>query len=100
MEATWREERPEAITTLSASEERPVRSMVTTCSALSSSSEARMRVISSEACALGAGSLAFLTFFGAGLRAACFFAAGFFAVGFLATGRGAAALAAFFFRTV
>ncbi|HEY5347560.1 MAG TPA: hypothetical protein VIJ72_05165 [Rhizomicrobium sp.] len=57
-----------------------------------------MRVISSEAWALGAGCLAFLIFFGAGFRVACFLAASFFATGFLATGRGAAAFAAGFFR--
>src|SRR5471032_321424 len=44
MDMTWRLERPEAITTASHSEERPARSMVTISSALSSSSEVRMRL--------------------------------------------------------
>src|SRR5580693_1418353 len=47
MAATWREERPDAITAASHSAERPSRSMVTMFSALSSSSEARMRVSNS-----------------------------------------------------
>src|SRR5689334_25382611 len=43
MAATWREDRPVAITSASASEERPSRSMTTMSSALSSSSEMRTR---------------------------------------------------------
>lgn len=46
MEATWRVERPLAMTNASVSEERPARSMVVMSSALSSSSDSRMRVSS------------------------------------------------------
>src|SRR4051794_31225510 len=75
MAATWREERPEAMTAASHSAERPSRSMVTTFSALSSSSEARIR--SSSALGgvrffAGAGAAFFTGFFaawGAVLRA-------------------------------
>src|SRR5256885_9345599 len=47
MAPTWREERPEAITAASHRAVRPSKSMVTISSALSSSSEARMRFKSS-----------------------------------------------------
>jgi len=68
MAPTWREERPEAITAASHSAVRPSRSMVTIFSALSSSSDARMRR-SRSLC--GAGFLA---------ETAGFLAAGFFTV--------------------
>src|SRR5471032_3589781 len=79
MALTWREYRPEAITAASHSAERPSRSMVTMFSALSSSSEVRIRFSSSLG---GAGFLTgavadFLAFFTG-------FFAGFFA-GFLTT---------------
>jgi hypothetical protein len=73
MAPTWREERPEAITAASHSAVRPSRSMVTIFSALSSSSDARMRR-SRSLC--GAGFLAET----AGFWAAGFLAAGFFTV--------------------
>jgi len=64
MALTWREERPEAITAASHRAERPSRSMVMIFSALSSSSEVRMR-FSRSLC--GAGLLAgAAAFFGAG----------------------------------
>src|SRR5471032_369061 len=59
MAPTWREERPDAITAASHSDERPSRSMVTIFSALSSSREVRMRVSNSV------GGLALRTGFGA-----------------------------------
>jgi hypothetical protein len=71
MALTWREERPEAITAASHRAERPSRSMVMMFSALSSSSEVRMR-FSRSLC--GAGLLA---------GAAAFFGAGFLGAGFL-----------------
>jgi hypothetical protein len=79
MALTWREERPEAITAASHSAERPSRSMVTIFSALSSSSEVRIRFSSSL------GGADFLTGATAAFLAATFFTgffAGFFA-GFL-----------------
>src|ERR1700760_3385714 len=82
MEATWREERPDAITAASQIDERPSRSMVTIFSALSSSSEVRMRFNNSLCLAAGAACAA------AGL-----FAAGLVA-GFLALA-GLAGLAGF-----
>jgi len=110
---TWRLERPEAITTASHSEERPARSMVTISSALSSSSEIRMRFRSSVSgaalratglAAAGFLALAFalagagffadgLAFLAAGFLLAAFFAAGFLPADVLAAGF----LAAFFF---
>jgi len=68
MAATWREDRPEAITAASHKAVRPSRSMVTIFSALSSSSEARMR-LSRSLC--GAAFLA-----AAGLPETAFLAAG------------------------
>jgi hypothetical protein len=68
MALTWREDRPEAMTAASQSAERPLRSMVTIFSALSSSREVRMR-LSRSLC-------------GAGLRADAA-AAGFLGIGFL-----------------
>ena len=112
MAPTWREERPDAITAASHSEERPSRLMVTIFSALSSSSEIRMRSSRSLCVAFFAGAgltrvwtaffaaffAGFLTGFGAGFGAG--FATGFFAGAFLTaflTGLGAAFLAAGFF---
>jgi len=88
MALTWREERPEAITAASHSAERPSRSMVTMFSALSSSSETRMRFSRSVCCAgfcfvclrASGATCATAAFLGAGFRATFF--AGFFA-GFL-----------------
>src|SRR5471032_2881781 len=79
MALTWREERPEAITAASHSAERPSKSMVTMFSALSSSSEVRIRFSSSVG---GAGFLtgAAADFFGTTFFTGFF--AGFFA-GFL-----------------
>src|SRR5579872_3560973 len=57
MALTWREERPDAITAASHSAERPSRSMVTTFSALSSSSEARIR-LSRSLCRAGLAAIA------------------------------------------
>ena len=74
MAETWREERPDAITAASHREVRPSRSMVTIFSALSSSSETRMRFKSS----LG----------GAGFLAGGFLPSGFLTSGFLAGGLG------------
>src|SRR5271156_2378131 len=71
MAVTWRDERPEAITAASHSAERPSSAMVTMFSALSSSSEARMRRRRS----LGAAGLR------AGLGAADFFLAGLAGLG-------------------
>ena len=67
MAPTWREDRPEAITAASHSAVRPSRSMVTIFSALSSSSEARMRFSRSLCGAV----------FAAAAGAAGFLAAGF-----------------------
>ena len=66
MAATWREERPEAITAASHKAERPSRSMVTIFSALSSSSEAITRLSSSLCGAAFAAGLGCATFFLAG----------------------------------
>jgi hypothetical protein len=108
MDMTWRLERPDAITTASHSEERPARSMVTISSALSSSSEMRMRFKSSvSGAALRATGLAAAGFLalaldlaGAGFFAgafaflvAAFLLAGFLPMDFLAAGF----LTAFFF---
>src|SRR5580693_8694135 len=72
MAPTWREERPEAITAASHKAERPSRSMVTIFSALSSSSDARMRVNSSLCGALFGfsrfGAMATAFFFAPSLR--------------------------------
>jgi hypothetical protein len=77
MALTWREERPDAITAASHRAERPSRSMVTIFSALSSSSEVRIR-FSRSLCAAG-----FLVCLRAcGAAAAGVLRAGFFA-GFL-----------------
>src|SRR5438874_7052582 len=103
MAPTWREERPEAITAASHRAVRPSRSMVTMFSALSSSSEARMRfskslcgaafLIGLVGAAAGTRALpvAFTGFFSVffadflgGFRAGTFFAAFAFAAGFLA----------------
>src|ERR1700759_3963514 len=87
MAATWRDERPDAITAASHSAERPSRSMVTMFSALSSSSDVRMRFSRSLCGAgfLGAGAAAFFgAAFFAGFFTAAFLAAGFFAGAFLA----------------
>src|SRR6266404_8713394 len=93
MAPTWREERPEAITAASHKAVRPSRSMVTTFSALSSSSETRMR-FSRSLCgaAFRTGAAAFLRtgflaaffgdFFVADFRAGTFLAA--FALAFFA----------------
>src|SRR5665213_470113 len=100
MAATWREDRPLAITAASHKAERPSRSRVMMFSALSSSSEAMMR-LSNSLCwaglALGLGAaIFFLTArFLAGL-AAGFLAVGFLAVGFLAADFFAAEGAGFF----
>src|SRR6185312_13533827 len=86
MAATWRDERPEAITAASARAERPSRSMATMFSALSSSSEARMRFSRSlGGAAFGRGSALFGTdgLRTGGLRA---LATDFFFVGDFATG--------------
>src|ERR1700742_1654051 len=87
MAPTWREERPLAITAASHNAERPSRSMVTTFSALSSSSEARIR------CSRALGGVRF--FAGAG---AAFFEAGlgFLGEDFAAFLDGGFALAVFF----
>src|SRR5262249_11837770 len=97
MAATWREERPEAITVASHMAERPSMSMVTMFSALSSSSEAMIR-FSRSLCIFGrasargdgaalAGLAAGLFFAGTfrDLTAGFFFAGAFFAA-FLAAG--------------
>jgi hypothetical protein len=101
MAPTWREERPEAITAASHRAVRPSRSMVTIFSALSSSSEARIRFSSSLCGAAffeGAGAFGtagaflaafagFLAIFFADFFAGTFFvalAAFAFAAGFLA----------------
>src|SRR3569833_3138757 len=110
MAATWREERPDATTAASAMAPRPSRSMVMMFSALSSSSEAMMRLRRSlcgatlafgfgAAFGFGFGAAFFFTgaFFGAGLDAA--FGAGLaaaFGAG-LAAAFGAGLAAAFFF---
>src|SRR5579863_8351115 len=57
MALTWREERPDAITAASHKAERPSRSIVTTFSALSSSSDARIR-FSRSVCRTGFPTLA------------------------------------------
>jgi len=70
MEATWRVERPVAMTIASQNEARPVRSIVEISSALSSSSDVRMRessVVSGAAAFFAATFLA--TAFGARLGA-------------------------------
>src|SRR6185312_7850838 len=77
---TWREERPDATTAASQSEERPARLMVTISSALSSSSEATMR-LSKRVCSACLG----ISVFGAAgffLVPAFFLAAGFLPAGF------------------
>src|SRR5579862_6745985 len=63
MDATWRDERPLAITIASQNAARPVRSIVAISSALSSSSDFRMREIRVGSAAAGLG----LAFFGARL---------------------------------
>src|SRR3954463_6755631 len=82
MAATWREDRPDATTAASHSAERPSRFIVTISSALSSSSDTRMRFSKS----LSVGGAA--TFFGTGLGAG--FLTDFF------TGFGAGFLTGFF----
>src|SRR5436190_4826750 len=95
MAETWREERPDAITAASHREVRPSRSMVTIFSALSSSSEVRMRFNRSLggagffagglAAGLGLGAFlagGFLDFFAGTFLAAL--AAGFLPAAFLA----------------
>src|ERR1700761_9263079 len=91
MAATWREERPDAITAASHKAERPSRSMVMMSSALSSSSDARIRfrrslcgagALAGAAGFLGAG---FLTDFLVGLETA-FLAGAFLADALLAGG--------------
>jgi hypothetical protein len=84
MALTWREERPEAMTAASHSAERPSRSMVMMFSALSSSSDVKIRFRRSLGGAgFFAGAAAFL---GAGFLGASFFASttGFLGAGFLA----------------
>src|SRR5450432_3065123 len=86
MAPTWREERPEAITAASHRAERPCRSMVTIFSALSSSSEVRMR-LSRSLCGVGFLTGAATAFFTTGFFGASFLGASFFAgcfAGFLA----------------
>jgi hypothetical protein len=83
MAPTWRDDRPEAITAASHSAERPSRSMVTIFSALSSSSETRMR-LSRSLCGAGFFATAAAGFFAAGFFAAGFLGADFLGAGFLA----------------
>src|ERR1700743_244400 len=89
MAPTWREERPEAITAASHSDVRPSKSMVTIFSALSSSSEVRMRLSKSLGGFFAAtGAAAFLAagFLAAVLRAAALPATDLPAVGDFLTG--------------
>jgi hypothetical protein len=86
MEVTWRVERPLAMTSASVSEERPARSMVVMSSALSSSSDSRMRASSEGSSGLIS---ALASSFFAGFLAPVF--AGAFAGVFLARGLGGAA---------
>src|ERR1700743_1715804 len=89
MAATWREERPDAITAASHKAERPSRSMVMMSSALSSSSDARIRfrrslcgagALAGAAGFLGAGFLTdFLVDLGTAFLAGAFLAGAFLA---------------------
>jgi hypothetical protein len=83
MAPTWREERPDAITAASHSAERPSRLMVTIFSALSSSSEMRMRLSRSVCVAAFGAEVAAAGFLGSGFLKALEVGAAFFA-GFFA----------------
>src|ERR1700761_2349382 len=95
MDATWRDERPVAMTSASASDERPSRSMVTMSSALSSSSALTMRSRSSKSFFGAGGGVCFSTFAGAVTFLTGLMAFGFAVFAFTAFFAGLAALLAF-----
>src|SRR5450432_3368821 len=82
MEATWRDDRPVAMTSASASDDRPPSGIVTMSSALSSSSDRRMRSSSASSASYKG-------------WIAAFFMAAFLEIGFLAADFLAAGLAVF-----